>query len=124
MLNRSLAHDYQDAQAEGWKPHGTARRTRSGQRRLTGGPETNGITAELRAAVRFIAIANLAYFGIKFAVALAIGSVSLFADSIDFLEDTPIILLILLAFRWSAAARARTGKFLALVILVPGIAAV
>ncbi|MCZ4344230.1 cation transporter [Sphingomonadaceae bacterium G21617-S1] len=86
--------------------------------------ENSNMTAGLRAAVRFVAIANLAYFGIEFAVALSIGSVSLFADSVDFLEDTSINLLILLALGWTAAARARTGKFLALLILVPGIAAV
>lgn len=34
-----------------------------------------------------VAILNLAYFGIEFAVAVWIGSASLFADSIDFLED-------------------------------------
>jgi hypothetical protein len=42
----------------------------------------------LNRTVRFVALANLAYFGIEFAVALTIGSVSLFADSIDFLEAT------------------------------------
>jgi Co/Zn/Cd efflux system component len=86
--------------------------------------ENSNMTADLRAAVRFVAIANLAYFGIEFAVALTIGSVSLFADSVDFLEDTSINLLILLALGWTAVARARTGKFLALLILVPGLAAV
>jgi Co/Zn/Cd efflux system component len=39
----------------------------------------------LRRAVLVVAVLNLAYFGVEFAVALAIGSVSLFADSIDFL---------------------------------------
>ena len=43
--------------------------------------------AALRRAVRIVAMLNLAYFGVEFGVALAIGSVSLFADSIDFLED-------------------------------------
>jgi Co/Zn/Cd efflux system component len=38
--------------------------------------------AALREAVRLVALLNLAYFGIEFAVASAIGSVSLFADSI------------------------------------------
>jgi Co/Zn/Cd efflux system component len=33
---------------------------------------------------------NLSYFVVEFAVAVAIGSVSLFADSIDFLEDTSL----------------------------------
>lgn len=37
--------------------------------------------------VRLAAVLNLVYFGVEFAVARAIGSVSLFADSIDFLED-------------------------------------
>ena len=41
----------------------------------------------LSQAVRLVAILNLAYFGVEFAVALHIGSVSLFADSIDFLEE-------------------------------------
>jgi hypothetical protein len=37
---------------------------------------------------------NLAYFGVEFGVAVAIGSVSLFADSIDFLEDASVNFLI------------------------------
>jgi Co/Zn/Cd efflux system component len=37
----------------------------------------------LRETVRLVAALNLGYFGVEFAVALAIGSVSLFADSID-----------------------------------------
>jgi hypothetical protein len=37
--------------------------------------------------VRNVAALNLGYFGIEFAVAIAIGSVALFADSVDFLED-------------------------------------
>jgi len=41
----------------------------------------------LRRTVLIVALLNLAYFGVEFAVALAIGSVSLFADSIDFLES-------------------------------------
>lgn len=44
----------------------------------------------LRRAVRLVAVLNLAYFFVEFVVALAIGSVSLFADSIDFLEDTSV----------------------------------
>ena len=47
-----------------------------------------------------VALLNLGYFGIEFAVALGIGSVSLFADSIDFLEDTSLNLLILVALGW------------------------
>jgi Co/Zn/Cd efflux system component len=78
--------------------------------------------AGFRRAVALVAALNLAYFGIEFAVALAIGSVSLFADSVDFLEDTSVNLLILLALRWSSRARAKVGMGLAALLLVPGIA--
>ncbi len=80
-------------------------------------------TDGLRHAVRLVMILNLAYFGIEFAVAHAIGSVSLFADSIDFLEDAAINFLILIALGWSAARRARVGMILAGILLVPGLAA-
>lgn len=74
-------------------------------------------------AVRIVAILNLAYFGIEFAVAFGIGSVSLFADSVDFLEDASVNFLILIALGWSAARRARVGMLLAGILLVPGLAA-
>jgi Co/Zn/Cd efflux system component len=57
-------------------------------------------TIALRRAVLAVALLNLSYFGVEFAVALSIGSVSLFADSIDFLEDTSLNLLILVALGW------------------------
>jgi Co/Zn/Cd efflux system component len=80
------------------------------------------INQPFRRAVQFVALANLAYFGIEFVVALAIGSVSLFADSIDFLEDTSLNLLILLALGWPVKQRARIGMLLAGLLLVPGMA--
>lgn len=76
----------------------------------------------LRRVVALVAFLNLAYFGVEFAVALTIGSVSLFADSVDFLEDASVNLLILLALGWSARSRARVGMALALILLVPGLA--
>jgi Co/Zn/Cd efflux system component len=76
----------------------------------------------LRRVVLVVALANLAYFAIEFTVALSIGSVSLFADSIDFLEDASVNLLIFFALAWSAAARSRVGMTLALILLVPGLA--
>ncbi len=76
----------------------------------------------LRQAVAIVAAANAAYFGIEFLVALRIGSVSLFADSIDFLEDASVNLLILLALNWSAKARARVGMGLAAILLAPAAA--
>ena len=78
--------------------------------------------AGLRRAVLIVALLNLAYFGVEFAVARRIGSVSLFADSIDFLEDTSLNLLILVALGWSARSRARVGMALAAILLVPGLA--
>lgn len=76
----------------------------------------------LRRAVAFVAAANFAYFFVEFAVARQIGSVSLFADSVDFLEDTAVNLLILLAIGWSLKSRAYVGMVLAAFLLVPGIA--
>ena len=78
----------------------------------------------LRRVVLAVALLNLAYFGVEFAVALAIGSVSLFADSVDFLEDTSVNLLILAALGWSARNRARVGMALAAILLVPGVATI
>src|SRR6476659_10597171 len=76
----------------------------------------------LRRVVARVALLNLAYFGVEFGVALAIGSVSLFADSIDFLEDTSVNFLILVALGWAAHRRARVGMVLAAILLVPGVA--
>jgi Co/Zn/Cd efflux system component len=76
----------------------------------------------LRRVVRRVALLNLAYFGVEFAVAIAIGSVSLFADSIDFLEDASVNFLILVALRWAARRRARVGMALAGILLIPGLA--
>lgn len=84
---------------------------------------TAGADPGLRGAVRWVAALNLGYFGVELAAALAIGSVALFADSIDFLEDASVNLLILLALGWSAAARARLGMVLAAILLAPGAAA-
>jgi Co/Zn/Cd efflux system component len=78
----------------------------------------------LRNAVKRVALLNLGYFGVEFAVALSIGSVSLFADSIDFLEDASVSLLILMALGWSIRNRARIGMALAGILLIPGLATI
>ena len=75
-----------------------------------------------RSAVAVVAALNLAYFGVEFSVALSIGSVSLFADSIDFLEDTTVNFLILAALGWSAHKRSLVGMLLAVLLLIPGVA--
>jgi Co/Zn/Cd efflux system component len=76
----------------------------------------------LRRVVRLVAALNLAYFGIEFAIARVIGSVSLFADSIDFLEDASVNFLILVALGWTVRNRARLGMLLAGILLAPGLA--
>jgi|SRR6185312_1684582 len=78
--------------------------------------------AAVRRVVTLVALLNLAYFGIEFSVALNIKSVSLFADSVDFLEDASVNLLILLGLAWSARNRARLGMALAIVLLLPALA--
>lgn len=76
----------------------------------------------LRRAVCVVALLNLAYFGVEFTVALTIGSVSLFADSVDFLEDAAVNFLIFAALGWSARRRARVGMTLAGMLLIPALA--
>jgi Co/Zn/Cd efflux system component len=76
----------------------------------------------LRRVARWVAALNLAYFGVEFAVARAIGSVSLFADSIDFLEDAAVNTLIIVALGWRREQRAAVGVFMAGLLLVPGLA--
>jgi len=73
----------------------------------------------LRRTVMIVALLNLLYFGVEFVVALAIGSLALFADSVDFLEDAAVNILIAVAVGWSASRRARLGRFLAALMLVP-----
>lgn len=73
----------------------------------------------LRQIVLVVAVLNLSYFFVEFTVALTAGSVSLLADSVDFLEDTAINLLIFIALGWPLAKRAAMGKAMAIVILGP-----
>lgn len=76
----------------------------------------------LRRAIAIVALLNLAYFGIEFAVALAIGSVSLLADSADFLEDAAVNFLIFFALGWTATRRAKVGMLLSAILLAPALA--
>lgn len=78
----------------------------------------------LRRAVPTVAVLNGCYFAVELVVALLIGSVALFADSIDFLEDTFLNVLVFVATAWSARARSRMGMVLAGVILVPALATI
>ena len=76
----------------------------------------------LREVVRLVAILNIAYFGVEITVGLWIGSVSMFADSIDFLEDAAINLLVLVSMGWSASRRSAVGMLLVAMLLVPCVA--
>ena len=60
------------------------------------------MNTNLRKVVIIVAVLNLAYFGVEFAVAVAIGSVSFFAGSVDFSEDASVNFLIAIAIGWSA----------------------
>jgi len=75
-----------------------------------------------RRTLSIVAFLNLGYFGVESAAAVVIGSVSLLADSIDFLEDAALNGLILIAAGWSARSRSTLAKLLAVIILVPGLA--
>ena len=86
---------------------------------MTSGPDASSLRRRLRRVVLLVAGLNLAYFVVEFTVALLVGSVSLLADSVDFLEDTAINLLIFLALGWSLYRQAAAGKIMALVILIP-----
>ena len=80
------------------------------------------MTLSLRQTVLCVVALNLAYFCVEFTAAMQVGSVSLLADSVDFLEDAAVNLLIFFALAWTAARRARVGKLLAFLLLAPAIA--
>ena len=75
----------------------------------------------LRRTVALVAVLNLTYFAIEFTFAQIYGSLALLSDSLDFLEDASVNLLIFIAFSWSLLARKRLSYFLALILLVPGV---
>lgn len=83
-------------------------------------PGSDALAAtRLRRAVLVVAALNFGYFFVEFTVALTAGSVSLLADSVDFLEDTSINLLIFIALGWPLARRALLGKAMTVIILAP-----
>lgn len=75
----------------------------------------------LRRVTRLVGLLNLGYFAAGLAVALKIGSVSLFADSIDFLEDASVDSHSRRAGLGYATAR-QGGNAARGVFLVPGLA--
>ena len=76
----------------------------------------------VRRKVLFIALINAIYFVVEFYFGRKFNSVSLISDSVDFLEDASINLLIAFAIGWSLRKRIVTGYILAVILLIPGVA--
>lgn len=75
----------------------------------------------LRRTVLVVAILNLSYFFVEFWYGRLYGSVALISDSIDFLEDASVNLLIFFAISWSIQKRKKVSYLFAGLLLVPGI---
>ena len=86
-------------------------------------PAAVGAMGALRRTALVVAVLNLAYFVVEVVASQRIGSVALFADSADFLEDAAVNALIVVALGWSLVARARLGFVLAAIALLPALAA-
>ena len=87
-------------------------------------PAAAAVTAaRLRRIVLIVAGLNFAYFFVEFTVALTAGSVALLADSVDFLEDTSVNLLIFIALGWPMVHRSVMGKVMSVLILGPAMLA-
>jgi len=75
----------------------------------------------LKPIVLRVAALNLSYFGIEFYFAHRYNSVALFSDSLDFLEDASVNLLIFLAFSLAVIWRKRLSYLFAFLLLLPAI---
>jgi len=75
----------------------------------------------LKPVVARVAILNLSYFVIEFYFAQRFNSVALLSDSLDFLEDASVNILIFLAFSLAVIWRKRLSYIFALLLLLPGI---
>ena len=79
------------------------------------------MTETLKPVVVRVAILNFSYFVIEFYFAHRFNSVALLSDSLDFLEDASVNILIFLAFSLSVIWRKRLSYIFALLLLLPGI---
>lgn len=77
---------------------------------------------KLRKTVLVVAALNFCYFVLEFYFGKRYNSVSLISDSVDFLEDASVNILIALAIGWSLQRRRHTSYVLAGLLLVPGFA--
>lgn len=74
----------------------------------------------LKSIVARVAILNLSYFAIEFYFAQRFNSVALFSDSLDFLEDASVNILIFLSFSLAVIWRASLSYIFAFLLLLPG----
>jgi Co/Zn/Cd efflux system component len=72
-------------------------------------------------ALKIAAAVNLVVFGAEILVAIQSGSVSLMADSVDFLEDTLLYTIAFLLVGASLKARAVAGAATSILMLLPGL---
>ena len=77
---------------------------------------------DLRRTVLLVAALNFSYFVVEFTFGRLYNSLALLSDSIDFLEDASINILIAFALAWSLQKQRYVSYLLALLLLVPGIA--
>src|ERR1700676_549688 len=77
-----------------------------------------------RTALLTCAVLNIAMAVIEGTVGLWIGSVALFADAGDFLEDAAVLTLALVAIGWPARARATAGLVQGLAMAGVGVGAI
>lgn len=75
----------------------------------------------LRATVLLVAMLNLGYFAVEFYLGHLLNSLSLISDSIDFLEDAFVNLLIAAALAWSLTTRKYASYALAALLVLPGL---
>jgi Co/Zn/Cd efflux system component len=79
--------------------------------------------ADLRRVLIRVAALNLGYFVVEGAAGLWSGSAALLVDSVDFLEDAALNLLILVGLGWPLAARLRLATLFVAIMALPALAA-
>ncbi|EYT50519.1 cation transporter [Brachybacterium muris] len=85
--------------------------------------DSRDLTSSMRRIVAIVAALNLIACVVEGVIAWRIGSVALFADAADFLEDFLINTLVLVAAGWPLASRRKASYALAGLILLPALAA-
>jgi Co/Zn/Cd efflux system component len=79
--------------------------------------------ADPRRVLLWVAALNLGYFVVEGAAGLWSGSAALLVDSVDFLEDAGLNLLIVVGLGWPLAARLRLATVFVVIMALPALAA-